>query len=160
MEKYLETVRGANRYFDVADHMIYVTYPLVNDTKIILTIIENLYNALVQGIDALICHNYLYKKVSYYPKDIEGKIEMFKTLAAKYGFDRNVVILLKDLKSLVEHRNNSPMEFSRSGSHVLADRNFGLKMVGFGKAKKSGQEVRGFIEKLNKYFEYDRRIRR
>lgn len=159
-DKYLELVREANKYFDISDHMLTITYPLVNDTKIILTVVDNLYKALINGIDALISHSYYYKKVSGCPSDVEGKIEMFKQLAEKSGFNRESFILIKDLKVLVEHRKDSPMEFSRGGSHVLADRNYRLKMINLNKAKSFVQEAKVFIERLNKFFEYNRNQRR
>lgn len=157
---YLELVKDSNKHFDIADHMLSVTYPLVNDTKLILTIIDNLYSALIYGVDALIDYNYYYKKISSHPTNIDSKIEMFKLIALKNGFDRKSFVLIKDLKSLVEHRKNSPMEFSRSGSHVLADRNYRLKMVNLSNTKKYVEEVKVFIDKLNSYFKYNKNQKR
>lgn len=151
-EEYLKLVREANRHFDIADHMLFTTYPLINDTKLILTIIDNLYNALIKGIDALIQHNYYYKRISWLPDNFDGKIEVFKQISGKFGFERETIMLIRNLKCLVEHREKSPIEFSRSGGHVIADRNYRLKIVSFDKAKKHCSEAKVFIDKLNRYF--------
>lgn len=151
-EKYLDLIKDANRFFSIADHMTFTTYPLVNDTKLILTIVENLYNALVCGVDALIQHNYYYKRISCCPSDFEGKLDMFKQICKGCSFDCEFLILLRDLRSLVEHRTKSAMEFSRGGGHVLADREYRLKIVSIDKTKKYCAEAKVFIDKLNKYF--------
>ena len=78
MEKVGGLVKDSRRYFDIADHMLYTTYPLVGDTKILITVAENLYKCLINGMDAVIRHNYLYKRIGRNPVDFEGKIEMFK----------------------------------------------------------------------------------
>ena len=68
-ELFQELLASANKAFKTADHLCYMTYPLVNDIKLIVTIVDNLDKALVLGMDALLQHEYLYKRLSFMPRE-------------------------------------------------------------------------------------------
>ena len=58
-ELYQELISGANKAVRTADHLVYVTYPLVNDVKLLVTITENLNKALLMAMEALLQYEYL-----------------------------------------------------------------------------------------------------
>ena len=51
MESVLNLVDRANKSLNTADHLTYMTYPLLKDVKLVITIIDNLYNAYVCAMD-------------------------------------------------------------------------------------------------------------
>lgn len=152
MDEVRELIRGARKKFEIAEHLLYTTFPLVNDTKILITIAGNLYKSVFKGIDALIKYNYIYKKISKEPVDVMEKIEMFKNFADKYKFDRNFVVLAQDLKSLMAHKNNAPIEFKRGSNYVLADKNYKLRSVNYDKVKSFDLQVKAFVLEIERFF--------
>ena len=79
MEDFLELLSEANRAFKTADHLTYVTYPLVQETKLLIAIVENLYSALIKSIEAILEYDQLYKRISLLPQDPQSRLEIFKT---------------------------------------------------------------------------------
>ena len=68
MERFKELVEKANRSLNTADHLAYVTYPVINEPKLTITILNNIYQSLLHSIDALLYYYYLFKKNNFYPK--------------------------------------------------------------------------------------------
>ena len=63
MEQFHQMIQEANKYFTIADHLAYVTYPVVKEIKLTLTIAQNLYNAMTKVIDAIILYERFYKRI-------------------------------------------------------------------------------------------------
>ena len=53
MERFTTYVAEANKAFKIADHLIYVTYPVLQDNKLMATALEHLAVALQKGMAAL-----------------------------------------------------------------------------------------------------------
>ena len=150
MELFQELIIEANKAFKTADHLIYVTYPLVNDIKLIVTIVDNLNKALLCGVEALLQYEYLYKRISFMPKEFSDKIEVFKSYCIpKYNISRESLLLVSDIKNLVEHRKNSPIEFVRSEKFVMCTSDYKMRVLNYDKVKNFTLLTREFINKLN-----------
>ena len=80
MERYLELFQKANDYFKTADHLAYVTYELVQEPKLLLTILDNLNLALKHKTDSLLEYERLYKRISPIPQNQELKLLNLKFL--------------------------------------------------------------------------------
>lgn len=150
MEQFQELLASANKSFKIADHLTYITYPLVNDIKLIITILDNLHKALISGMDALLYYEYLYKRLSFMPGDFNSKIEVFKSYCIpRYNIARESLVLVGDINRIVEHRRNSPTEFVRSGKYVMCTSDYKMRVLNFDKVKNYTMLTRGFIDKLN-----------
>ena len=150
MELFQELIIEANKAFKTADHLIYVTYPLVNDVKLIVTIVDNLNKALLYGVEALLQYEYLYKRISFMPREFSDKIEVFKSYCIpKYNISRESLLLVSDIKNLVEHRKNSPIEFVRSEKFVMCTSDYKMRVLNYDKVKNFTLLTREFINKLN-----------
>lgn len=150
MELFQELIKEADKAMKNADHLAYVTYPLVNDVKLIVTIVDNLNKALLLGVESLLQYEYLYKRISFIPKDLREKIEIFKTYCIpRYSIDRESVMLIMDISRIVEHRKNSPVEFVRSGKFVMCTSDYKMKVLNIDKVKEYTYQVKNFIFKLN-----------
>lgn len=151
MEIYRKLLELANQNFKTADHMIYVTYPIINDPKLAFTIIERLYNTLIYGISAILNYDYLYKRISTLPENDEDKIKLFKEFTIlRYNFNREILVLIKELKELLNFRNKSPMEFIRKENFVICNSRYNTKTINIRKIKYYVSNIRSFIEKVNR----------
>ena len=63
MEKFQESLLKAKKKLHLADHMIFVTYKLVNDPRLLLSAIKNIFNSLQNTIDSLLCYERLFKRI-------------------------------------------------------------------------------------------------
>ncbi len=150
MEEVKITLDEANKLFRQADHLVYVTYPLLQETKLIITISENLSKSLILAMDALLCYERLYKRIPLFPENFESRFDIFKRkVASRYSIDRDHLVLINDLRKLVDARKGSNMEFIRKEKYVLMNSNFGTKTITIGKLKDYLEEGKSFMNKIN-----------
>ena len=153
MEKLKEMVAKANKLYKTADHLAYMTYPLVRDTKLIITVVENLYASLVMTMDAFLYYDRLYKRISPVPENFHSKFETFKTKTApRYGIGRESLLLMLDLRDIIKKRKESPMEFTRRDKYVIASHDYKLRLISIEKTKEYLADSKILIEKLNMLF--------
>lgn len=150
MERLKQLVKEANSEFMKANHLAYVTYPMIKETKLLYVIAEVLQGALAKGVEAMLHYERLYKRIPLVPGAFDTELELFKNnCIVRYGFNRNVVLLLLDLKSLVRAKKESPVEFSRQGQLVICDEDYGMNVIDIQKLKSYVMDSREFIERMN-----------
>ncbi|MFH1065116.1 MAG: hypothetical protein V1734_01270 [Nanoarchaeota archaeon] len=149
MDKLKQLITEANTEFKKADHLAYVTYPLVRESKLLYAIAEVLYNSLHKGVGAVLEYERLYKRIPLVPGTFETEIELFKDVSARYGFNRNIVLLLLDLRRLVKAKKASPVEFVRKDKFVICDDEYTMSVLDISKIKGYVIDSREFMEKLN-----------
>ena len=158
MEKFRQLVQEANKAFETADHLAYMTYPIVKDIKLIIIIVENLYNALEKAMDAVLYYDRLYKRINDLPKEFNLRFDIFKRKSApRYGISEENIFLINEIRSIVEQRKKSPIEFIRKDKLVIASNNFKVKTVDINKIKEYVLKTKSFIEKLNEIKKEDDR---
>jgi len=154
MEKFQTLLREATQRFANADHVVYVTYPLLNDPKLIIVIIGHLYNSLVRALEALIEYEYYQKRIDYLPRNLKDRIFVFRdSILKRYGFSENIIKILEDLHKIMEFREKSPVEFMRKNTFVICDDNYSTKMINFQKIKKYAIEIKSFIQQMKNVIE-------
>ena len=147
-------LKEANRALDTADHLAYVTYPIVNELKLLVTITENLYLAMVYAMEAMLQYDYLYKRISFLPHDFNSKYDMFKRIAQKYNMNRLQIALLLDLRSLLESHKKSPIVFTRNDKIVIcSDAYKTMKTLNIDKVKEYLNTTKLFMRRVNEIFE-------
>lgn len=150
MEEVKVMLDKANILVKRADHMFYVTYPLVKDNKLIITMAENINNGMICAMDALLMYERLYKRISLYPEDFKVKIDMFKdSIARRYNIDRDHIVLIQDLKRFLEERKKSGVEFVKDDKYVLFNRKQEVKSLGIDKLKQNLNISKDFLKKVN-----------
>jgi hypothetical protein len=159
MEKFLQLVKESNRTFETADHLAYVTYPLVNDNKLILSIAENLFKALTTGMDAILYYDRLYKRIMHLPIDFNSKLEVFKeSCLPRYSIGREIIPIFNELAEILDARNKSSMEFPRRNKFIICSNDYKLKSLTISKIKEQINVSKPFMNKLNTI--YNQNVRR
>lgn len=154
MEMFHEFIDDANKAFQTADHLTYSTYPLVKDPKLLLVIAENLFKALSKSMEAIVYYERLYKRIPHINDDFNSKFDVFKEKCApRYNLPRESVILIKDLKNLLDHHKKAPTEFRKGYDRfVMADRSFNVRTLDITKVKNYLHLTKNFIFKVNSIY--------
>ena len=114
MENYHMLIKQAKRAFETADHLAYVTYPLIKETKLIITITGHLDNAVRDAVQALFEYERMYKRISYIPNEFMTRMEMMKTsILPRYGM-QEYINTMTELRKIMEDHKKSSMEFVRN----------------------------------------------
>lgn len=158
MERVYQLIKEANKACQTADHLIYVTYPIINDKKLMVTITENLYIALTKAMEALLYYDVLFKRIRQYPDDFYIKLEIFKKSATKYNIERNYILLLKDIKEIIDYKEKSKVDFMRKNQFIFASLDYKMKKIDLPKIKNYLSQTKLFLDKINKIVTQNDRI--
>ncbi|MAG52972.1 MAG: hypothetical protein CMH62_03350 [Nanoarchaeota archaeon] len=132
-----------------ADHLTYMTLPLVKDNKLILSILDNIRISLMHGMNSLLEYERLYKRVSPLPENFNSRYEVFRDkLINKYGITDIEVELIRNLKDTIEAHKNSPVEFSRPDKFVICTENYRMKTISVQEIKQYILITKSFLRKV------------
>lgn len=151
MELYEIHLKKAISCFKVADHLTYVTLPLVHDNKLIITILENINLALIHGMNAVLEYEKHYKRVLLLNDGFEFRYEVFtKKIIGRYGFIKEDALLIYELRNFVKERKEAPIEFTRVNKFVICSDNYRMKTVSIEDIKKYLLKTKTFLLKAGK----------
>jgi hypothetical protein len=151
MEKLRRLLGEAKYKLNTADHLIYVTYPQVNEVKMLYAITENLDKVVKNVMKSVVYYERLYKRVPLVPSDFRSEFEVFKTKCAKrYGFDVRILNLIEELNRIVELKKRSPMEFVRRDKFVLCTESYKMKVINLQKVKEYLQLSKAFYGRASR----------
>ena len=151
MEQVRRAVLEANNSFKTADHLAYVSYPLLKDNRLLLAITQNLYVAGLKGMDAVLHYEQLYKRINILPVDFESRMQIFeRNVAPRMKIRPDVCRILKDLKYITQQHRNSPMEFSRREKFVICNDDYTtMKTIDIEMLKSYIVVMREFLQQVN-----------
>lgn len=142
----MEPIQRAWKYIGIADHMEGVTYPIVKDPRLLLTILENVFLSLTSAVSAVLEQDYKYKKISAYEDNFASKLLAFKESAQIHNIGAGHVQLLADLgEVMVEHRK-SPISFKKKDCFVICSDDYEVRKVGLA-------DIRAYIKQSKKFVE-------
>lgn len=129
MEKFLESLKEAEKKIRMADHMIYVTFPLIKDKRILLLLISELKKAIANCINAILQYDYLYKRISLY-EDVKINFETFKSKSSKrFNITNQEIALIIKLFELEQNHKKSSMEFAKDNKIVILSEDMRQKII-------------------------------
>jgi hypothetical protein len=135
MEKFLENLCEAEELIKKVDHMVYVTYPLIQDKRLVLKIILELKNAIVKCINSILQYEYLYKRIRLF-KDPKENLKTFKVKCApRYQIEIEEIKLIMELFNIIEKHKKSPFEFKKQEKIVILSENSEPKIITIEDAK-------------------------
>ena len=150
MEVFHTHMANALKYYKTADHLAYITYPVVDEKKLLIVIIQNLHKAIHNAVEGLLHYHAHYKEISYVPRDFESQLSLLKgTLLRRYKFDPSLIDIFKEINDVILHHQSSSIEFIRKDAFIMASENFHLKKITIEKVKSYITSVKPFITRIN-----------
>jgi hypothetical protein len=151
MEEFQVLRDKALQKIKVADHMLFMTYPLVKDPKLLLAIIENIFASLDFGMSALLYHERLFKRIPPFHDSFSSRLEIFKSrMIPAYHLNPRYPQLITDVKSIISEHKKSPVEFARKDKFIICSSNYTIKTVDINLVKKYIFETKLFADNINK----------
>lgn len=128
MDIYEEELKEAVRHLQIADHMTYVTFPLISEYRLLLKIFDEIYLSIVGCAKAALEYEALYKRISLYP-GFEDNLDLFFNLARIYELNHEQVRTIKEIIELHKRHKKSAMEFVKQDRVVIMGDNLGTKVI-------------------------------
>lgn len=131
----IELLDKAERSLRTADHMVYITYPLIKENKLLKKILEDLCESANLTVQAILNYESAYKRVSL--QDTKTNLMLFKEhCAARFNIEPSELQILFELFSLAEKYKASSMDFIRKDKLVIMSDSLRTESVGLEQLKK------------------------
>jgi len=112
----------AKRLLKIADHMVYITYPVLKEQRLLIKILSQINDALNNTISAVLNHEYLQKNIKKY-SDSKMNFEAFIGCCPEYNIDKTHINIIKKVSGIMEMHSKSPLEFIRKDQFVIMSDN-------------------------------------
>jgi len=122
MEEFQKNLQQAIKHLQIADHMTYVTFPLVNEQRLLLKIFDETHNSIIQCINSILNYEYLYKRIHLY-KDHNDNLDTFTKIAKNYDLSHEQIKKIKQIIELNKKHKQSAMEFVKKDKVVILANN-------------------------------------
>ncbi|VVB77745.1 Uncharacterised protein [uncultured archaeon] len=118
MQKFQDNLNNAIRHLQIADHMTYVTYPLVNDRRLLLKIFEEIYDSIINLVTSIIDYETLSKDLNI-AKNEQEKIKRFFEIYSVNYLTTEQIMKIKEIIQVNEKHKQSAVEFVRKDKIVI-----------------------------------------
>ncbi len=150
MEKYKELLLKAKNSLRTADHLTYITYPLIKDAKIIVSITENIYSSVIDCMNSLIEYDILYKRIGLQGSDFDTRFDIFKeNVKNRHKIDRETIELIKELRTIIKSSKGNHAKFMREDKFYLYTSDFKTRSLTLEEIKDFLIKTKRFINKLD-----------
>ena len=126
---------SAEKTIRTADHLVYVTYPLIKDKRLLLKVLEEIKNAITNCISFILQYEYLYKRINLYKNPKENFRIFSEKCAPIYGISRFQIDLILELFDFIEKHRDSSIEFIKEDRIVILSANLKPKILTLEKTK-------------------------
>lgn len=138
----------AMKHLSVADHMLKVTYPMVRDPKLLLSVLEHIAKGMEDAIDVFLTHERKWKRIPPYGNTRLAKLTTLRKHAKTYNIDIKDITMLEECDRILSKHKESPMEFTRKESFVICSDDYHLDALTPEKMKGRLQQARAFVDQL------------
>ncbi|MFH1026150.1 MAG: hypothetical protein V1764_05670 [Nitrospirota bacterium] len=161
MEKFQEARDKAKRNLQIADHMIYMTYNMVKDPKLLIVIMENIFLALTNAMSSVLYYEKFFKRIEPFPENFESKFAIFQQeCVKKYNIDKSYILLIRDVKDFIFEHRQSAVEFVRKDRFVICTDNYQMKAVSVDQIKRYIGITKNFLQETARIVSRDEEILR
>ncbi len=120
-----DAILTAEQAWRAADHIILVTFPVVQDSKLLLRALEHLDKAARTTISTVLKREYLYKRVRLTGEGARNRELFFQVCGNQYGVGEGDAILLSEVLDLGKRHRASGVELSQRKKVVILDDDLG-----------------------------------
>ncbi|MBS3064331.1 MAG: hypothetical protein J4472_00790 [DPANN group archaeon] len=148
--RHVDLLKAAKKEMEVADHLLFVTYPMVKDSKFLLSIASKISTSARAALQALLEYEKANNTIVDYPPSFVAQMHIYKKeLERKHNLDPTFHRLLQRLFEIYQSSRNSLVKFKRGDSYVLATKNYTLSVLDYETVKKYANVTKKFIKSVD-----------
>ena len=123
MEIFEKHLQQAIKSLKLAGHITYVTFPLVNEKRLLLKIFDEVYMSIICSINAILHYEYFYKKIKLYKNSRDNLATFTNKCAKKYSLTNEQTKIIKEIIEINKKYKKSAMEFVKKDKLVILSDN-------------------------------------
>ena len=148
-EKFDESIEKAKKALQTADHIAYITFPLVKDKRLLLKTVDELYNVMLNIVNAILQYEYLYKRINLY-KDPQENFRIFREKCAlRFSLTSDELGSIVNIFKLAMQHKQSPFEFMQREKVVIMSNNLHTETITLEQIKKYLTNAKSLLLKAN-----------
>lgn len=128
MEEFDKTLKEAIRHLHIADHMTYVTFPLVKENRLLLKIFDEIYASIINSINSVLNYEHFCKRINLY-SNYSNNFDTFIRIAKNYGLSSEHLKKIKEIITINNRHKQSSMEFVKKDKVVIMSDNLGVEVL-------------------------------
>jgi len=146
MEKYEEAREKALKNLKTADHMLYVTYPVLQDPKLLVSILDNVFLALTSTMTTILWHQRLFKKIPPFHDNFESKFNLFRAkIVPAHKIEKKYEEFIREIQEIIALHRKSKVEFRRKDSFIICQDDYSTISVTVPQLKDYVRIVKEFV---------------
>lgn len=140
MEGFCAARNTARKRYQVAEHMLTQTYPLVRDPKLLLGVLQNGLGSMEASLSAWLEYEIEQKRLQSYPESLQGKIH-----ALQERIPKEHVVLITQMKEMLKEHEESPVEITKDEKMIIFDKEYHATKLTPNLLKEQLRGVRAFL---------------
>ena len=148
MRDYEVAREKAIKQIRLADHILTMTYPLVNDPKLLKLVMKNIYLSMESTIAMLLHYERFYKRIPPFTENFQVMLERLHPVLKKHNISTEYVIFLNRLNEIMNKQTESDIEFVRKDKFVFASRDYYLSIISTNELKDYLAKAKVFMQQL------------
>jgi hypothetical protein len=137
-------MKDAFQKLAIADHLLSTTYTMVQEPKLLVSVIENILRAMEAAVTASLDAHLI-----SYSKTLESKMDMFRRkIIAQKGLDPAIVDFVMELRDIVQEHKKSIVEFKKKEKYVIADNDYHMRSLTAEDARKKLRTAKKYIDEM------------
>lgn len=127
MEKFEKNLNDAIRTLQIADHITYVTFPIVNEKRLIIKIFDEIYKSIINDIKAVLNYETFHRRINIYENG--DNLEIFFQIAKDYNITNEQIKKIKEIIEVNQKHKQSAMEFVRRERIIILSDNLKTRIL-------------------------------
>lgn len=129
-EQIKKDIAAARHAQSVADHMLHTTYPVVNDPKLLIGIVESLEGIIIKSMTAVLQKERFYRKVPAFSQNPDNIVTTFaKHSEHRHTQTAHAMHTLNDIRTILQAKKDATMEFTKENKLVMASNSYQMKTL-------------------------------
>jgi hypothetical protein len=156
-ERYEECRENAVKEMKLADHIFTMTYPMVQDPKLLKLVVKNIYESMNNTISMLLNYERYYKRIPPFTENYEAMVELCKGVFAKHNISQGYIGFLYEIKEMLDLQKKSDVEFVRKEKVVFASKDYDLNAISVKEIKEYIAKAKLFMQEVMRVVEENER---
>lgn len=145
MERFQEVREKALKNLKVADHLLNVTYPLIQDTKLLLGVMDHIFLSLTNTMSALLWYKRLFKEVPPFYDNFESKFNIFQAYASKHNIAGKYTKMMREIKEIIMLHRQSKIEFRKKDRFIVCGDDYSVTAV-------TASQLKDYLKTAKEFF--------
>jgi hypothetical protein len=120
-----KNLKESIKHLQIADHITYVTFPLVNDKRLLLKVFEEIYKSIVFSINSMV----IFEKLENKGINEDFIADFLNKYGENYNFGNDKINKIFEIMEINRKHRESSMEFVRKDKLVIMSNNLNIQSL-------------------------------